>query len=244
MPAHILTSFQLDLHFDAEGRPTSEIEVHGHLQAPTYTTSLNGVTVMPGASLGNLRHVTTLDGCVLCEGASLFNLCSLRTVGSAKIGAGCLLHGLPADVHLGTPKVSPAELEILQRIPLTNLSMQEWHGSCGTVHCLAGWAQVLCHGTTRTNGLSVGEVGAKLLPSLSYAFYAMQSTAEARAMIVRILEQNQSSPSPHPKQTHLSLVCDRCRYKWDSVAALDPAVQPADLICPECREGYGGIDRK
>lgn len=91
---------------------------------------------------------------------------------------------------LGTPKISDAEWEIVKQIPLDrHMDMACWHASCGTTHCLAGWAQVLMG----KEGVAE-RWGREYLPSLQRYFYMTGYTGDILAMLRRIHAERGSTP--------------------------------------------------
>lgn len=101
-----------------------------------------------------------------------------------------LIHNVESP-YLGTPNISDAEWEIVRRIPLDRVRMQDWHSSCGTAHCLAGWAQVLA---SKFSSTSPAEAGRLRLPSLQRYFLLTEHTEAICEMLERMHAARGSTP--------------------------------------------------
>ena len=68
-----------------------------------------------------------------------------------------------------------------------HFNMHSWHSSCGTSHCIAGWAQVLT--TQETESSEAEDVGRTLLPDFAKFFYGntgfLKKWFEARAYALK-----------------------------------------------------------
>jgi hypothetical protein len=99
----------------------------------------------------------------------------------AGLGRGEIGTGLTPE-NLSLP---PASLEFRKLVVSTVLSqpehldMGQWHGSCGTTHCLAGWAVHLsgAAGYALEVTTSPSVAGALLVPGLQHLFYVDNTTA-------------------------------------------------------------------
>lgn len=88
------------------------------------------------------------------------------------------------DLNLGTPEITDAEWEIVQKIPTDQtLQMITWHSPCGTAHCLAGWAAAIKGDLNVANAAAIGR---RLLPSLSKYFFMTRQSKAVREMLQRI----------------------------------------------------------
>jgi hypothetical protein len=136
-----------------------------------------------------------IGGNLFCEYAEIGG--ELLYIGARIAGALCCMGSKIKGVKIGEP--TEAEIEFLRSIPIDRLRMEQWHGGgwkpsepgdCGTTHCLAGWAQAKS-GDLMIRKMEPSAAGRKLIPNLSYLFYA--SDEIARNEIAMILAQSDVS---------------------------------------------------
>lgn len=177
------------------------VGVNTTVKLPHSLQTLDGVHCEYAVILRNCDGVKTLGNAFFESRVRLEQLCGLRSLGTATFGNAVELHGMPDGVDLGTPDLSDDELRIVQQIELDKVEMTKWHTpntegcrdtahSCGTAHCLAGWAEfIYCRDKGQrmsVNGDAAYELGCVLLPHLSHLFFAVKCKQSVREMLVRL----------------------------------------------------------
>jgi hypothetical protein len=171
----ISTTEELLSLIDVDGRLSEPVKVSDNciLSGLASVTNLDGLTLGDNCGLYDLAAVTSLDGLALGNDCALSGLAAVTSLDGLTLGSDCILSGLPETLEI---KVQPSEeeLKILRAIPIEKLKMDSWH--CGTTHCLAGWAQIVCGAIPDRN--TAFRDGQRLLPSMKPYFFAPQEAVE------------------------------------------------------------------
>lgn len=185
-------------------RLKAECELHG-LQ---YLTTLRGIQLANDCELHDLYSVKSINGIVLPVGCKLYDMRALKAIHNVTMRAESLIaevgnvrritklnahpeatiSGLFEPVHIGIPQLRKNELKWLLRIPTDKLDMTTWHQTCGTVHCLAGWAEVFKkNGGSMSNfSRDADDIGTQTFPSLAWIFYNTDLTMSVSDLLTRI----------------------------------------------------------
>jgi Leucine-rich repeat (LRR) protein len=138
-----------------------------------HTLDLSGTQVVDVSALAQCPNLQTLDlsDSKVVDVSALAQCQNLQTLhlSDSKV------------VELGTPLLTPDEMEIVKQIDINHIVMDHWH--CGTSHCLAGWAETLCGALP---GESTEECGRRVLPSLQKYFLCSNHTVSVREMLTRL----------------------------------------------------------
>jgi len=173
---------------------------HINFQCPSTLTTLDGLDCADRVCITDYGNLHTLGNLVLGDYCRLRGLTSVRHLGTLKCGRRCVLDDLQDPVELGTPKLTADEMQIIRQIDIKQLGMELWHydkPGCGTVHCLAGWAEVIKTKKHDAAALEykadhfddaslTSDIGNRLLPNLSHLFYAQDASESVREMIKRL----------------------------------------------------------
>ena len=160
MGLHVLSSLTTLEGFEGSER----MGLHGLSSIKT----LDGFVGAKYMELRGLTSIETLDGFIGSEHMGLIGLTSLETLGDYKPELNITLLNLKV-LEINPRYITDKEVDILSQIPLDKLGMENWHSNCGTVHCLAGWGQVL---TVPEDERAHTELdGFNALPSMSPYFY-------------------------------------------------------------------------
>ncbi len=146
-------------------------------------THLKGVRGAPGVNLHRLTSLKTLDGFVGAPYMNIRGLISLETLGDYKPVLTTGLFDLQI-LEVNPRYITDEEVDILKRIPLDKLVMEDWHSECGTVHCLAGWGQVLT--MPKNERIHTPIDGFNALPSMSPYFYFVRGEDKIKEYILSL----------------------------------------------------------
>lgn len=175
--SYIICANQSEL--DAAQSPYADIEIAFALDADATIRVARNVRVVTCRDLR--ADNATIGGSLRADGAKISGNLSAT---DAKI----------SGVTIAEP--TQAEIDFLRRIPIDRLVMSEWHGKdwcadkpgdCGTTHCLAGFAQAWSE-DQEIRKMEPSAAGRKLIPNLSYLFFAPQ------ALVEKVIRQYQEVP--------------------------------------------------